>query len=159
MENRVVEDRGRSSMNKIENCRFSATTLPWKIQRVQICDKNYFSPSGYETKNISHPVGLRQSLEKKYRSRMASDTQDPELIMDMLKHNRLGTRKGGTFQLFESDVYTSPEKIRCLLTAYAALAIHKSETMSLERLQADCLHHYKRYVKVFKQGYGKILHA
>ena len=159
MENRVVEDRGRSSMSKIENGRFSSTTLPWKIQRVQICDKNYFSPSGYEAKNISHPVGLRQSLGKKCRSSMASDTTDPEVVMDMLKHNRLGTRKGGVFQLFESDVYTSPDKIRCLLTAYAALTIHNSETMSLERLQADCLHHYKRYVKMFKQGYGKILYA
>ena len=90
---------------------------------------------------------------------MASAATDPDVIMDMWKHNRLGTLKGGTFQLFESDVYNSPEKIRCLLTAYAALAIHKSETMSLERIEADCLHHYKRYVQVFKQGYGKFLHA
>ena len=91
---------------------------------------------------------------------MASDDPlDPEEIMGLLKHNRLGTRKAGIFKLFDPEVYTSPEKIRCLLTVYAALAIHGSETMSLERLQANCLMHYKRYVKVFKQGYGKFVHA
>ena len=78
---------------------------------------------------------------------------EPGEIVDMLKHHRLGTQKHG-FKLFEPVVYTSPEKMRCLLTAYAGLAISKQETMKLATLQYKSFHHYQRFVNKFLLGYG-----
>ena len=78
---------------------------------------------------------------------------DPKDIMHELQTYRLVTKKDG-FELFPPSVYTSPEKIRSLLAVYAGLAITKTETMNLTQLEADCLHHYKRFLRAFQRGYG-----
>ncbi len=84
-----------------------------------------------------------------------SDTSARADLMDDLEQHRFGSKGADEFELFPSSVYSSADKMRCLLTAYAAISIRRKESMRIVDLELDLEFQYKRLTKIFYDGYGE----
>ena len=76
-------------------------------------------------------------------------------LMNHLEQHRFGSKETNGFELFPSSVYSSPDKMRCLLTAYAAMSIRRKESMRVADLELNLEFQYKRLTKIFYAGYGE----